>query len=43
MPENTTSPRRSLSAVIDLRGREAHRHSAGRMQHQLLGAFTKRP
>ncbi len=43
MPESKTDFRRTLDAVIDARGREATRSIARNHEHQLLGAFTKRP
>jgi hypothetical protein len=43
MPESKNNFRHALGAVIDARGRESSRQVASRMQHQLLGAFTKRP
>ena len=35
--------RKALGSVIEARGRESSRQVSYRMQHQLLGAFTKRP
>ncbi|HEY4199731.1 MAG TPA: hypothetical protein VGM83_04145 [Devosiaceae bacterium] len=43
MPERKNDFRNALSAVIDARTRESQRQVNFRMQHQLLGAFTKRP
>lgn len=43
MPENKTGFRKSLAAVIDARTRESCRQVSYRMQHQLIGSFTKRP
>lgn len=43
MPESKNDYRRALSSVIDARGREATRRIRARHEHQLLGAFTKRP
>jgi hypothetical protein len=43
MPENKYDFRKSLSAVIDVRSREATRQRDARFQHQLIGSFTKRP
>ncbi|WP_280516633.1 hypothetical protein [Devosia pacifica] len=43
MTESKNDFRRALGAVIDARGRETARHGSYRMQHQLIGAFTKRP
>ena len=43
MPESKNDFRRALGAVIDARGREAGRRIARNHEHQLLGAFTKRP
>jgi hypothetical protein len=43
MPESKNDYRRALSSVVDVRGREATRRINARHEHQLLGAFTKRP
>ena len=43
MPESKNDFRRALGSVIDARGREAGRRISARHEHQLLGAFTKRP
>ncbi|MHB1103298.1 MAG: hypothetical protein ACYC0C_11120 [Devosia sp.] len=43
MPESKNDFRKALGAVIDVRGREATRQAGHRYQHQLIGAFTKRP
>ena len=43
MPESKNDFRRALSSVIEVRGREATRNIARAHEHQLLGAFTKRP
>jgi hypothetical protein len=43
MPESKNDFRRALGAVIAVRGREAARQIKARHEHQLLGAFTKRP
>ncbi|HQZ13655.1 MAG TPA: hypothetical protein PK286_12300 [Devosia sp.] len=43
MPESKNDYRKALGAVIDARGREATRRISARHEHQLLGAFTKRP
>jgi hypothetical protein len=43
MPESNTDFRRALGSVIEVRGREATRQIKARHEHQLLGAFTKRP
>lgn len=43
MPENKSDFRIALSAVIDARGREATRNIGRTHEHQLLGAFTRRP
>jgi len=34
---------KALGGLIDVRGREATRQVSYRMQHQLIGALTKRP
>jgi hypothetical protein len=43
MTEGKNDFRRALGGLIDARGREATRRVGHRMQHQLIGAFTKRP
>lgn len=43
MPDSKNDFRRALGSVIDVRGREATRTVARIHEHQLLGAFTKRP
>ncbi|HEY0917889.1 hypothetical protein [Devosia sp.] len=43
MPESKTDFRKALGSVIDARVREVSRISAHRFEHQLIGAFTKRP
>jgi len=43
MVESKQDFRKSLSAVIDGRSREAMRQVGYRRQHQLIGALTKRP
>jgi hypothetical protein len=43
MPESKIDFRRALGSVIEARGREATRRIARSHEHQLLGAFTKRP
>lgn len=43
MPESKIDFRKALSSVIEARGREATRQTGHRYEHQLLGAFTKRP
>jgi hypothetical protein len=43
MTESKNDFRRTLGSVIDARGRESGRQVSYRMQHQLIGAFTKRP
>jgi hypothetical protein len=43
MTESRQDFRKALGSVIDARGRESTRQVTYRMQHQLIGAFTKRP
>ncbi|MDB5623861.1 MAG: hypothetical protein JWR39_2424 [Devosia sp.] len=43
MAENKIDFRRALGSVVDARGRESRRQVSYHMQHQLIGAFTKRP
>jgi len=43
MTESKNDFRKALGSVIDARGRETSRQVSYRMQHQLIGAFTKRP
>lgn len=43
MTESKNSFRNTLGGLIDCRGREATRQVSYRMQHQLIGAVTKRP
>lgn len=43
MPESKIDFRKALGSVIDVRGREANRQVGHRYEHQLIGAFTKRP
>lgn len=43
MGEGRNDVRKALGAVLDARCRETHRQSGCPMQHQLIGAFTKRP
>jgi hypothetical protein len=43
MTESKNDFRVALGSVIDARGRESSRQISYRMQHQLIGAFTKRP
>lgn len=43
MTESKNDFRKALGSVIDARGRESSRQVSYRMQHQLIGAFTKRP
>jgi len=43
MTESKNDFRKALGAVLDARGRESSRQISYRMQHQLIGAFTKRP
>lgn len=43
MTNRPSDVRKSLGAVIDASGRETQRQVSYRMQHQLIGAFTKRP
>jgi hypothetical protein len=43
MTESKNDFRKALGAVIDASGRESRRQVGYRMQHQLIGAFTKRP
>jgi hypothetical protein len=43
MAENKNGFRNALGGLIDARGREATRQINYRMQHQLIGAITKRP
>jgi hypothetical protein len=41
--ESKNDFRKALSAIVDVRGREAARQVGYRRQHQLIGALTKRP
>jgi hypothetical protein len=43
MTESKNDFRKALGSIIDVRGREHSRQVSYRMQHQLIGAFTKRP
>ena len=43
MPESKIDFRKALSCVIEARGREATRQTGHRYEHQLIGAFTRRP
>jgi len=43
MTESKNDFRKALGSVIDACGRETSRQVSYRMQHQLIGAFTKRP
>ena len=43
MVESKNDFRNALSAVVDVRGREATRQIGYRRQYQLIGAITKRP
>jgi len=43
MPDSKIDFRKALGSVIDVRGREATRQAGHRYEHQLIGAFTKRP
>jgi hypothetical protein len=43
MTTNRNDYRKSLGAIIDASGRESQRQVSFRMQHQLIGSFTKRP
>lgn len=43
MPESKNDYRKALGSVIDARVREVSRQGAHRFEHQLIGAFTKRP
>lgn len=43
MTESKNGFRSVLGGLIDVRGREATRQVSYRMQHQLIGAVTKRP
>jgi hypothetical protein len=43
MPENKFDFRKALSAVIEVKSREAGRMPCRRFEHQLIGSFTKRP
>ena len=43
MPESKNDHRKALGSVIDVRGREVTRQAVHRFEHQLIGAFTKRP
>jgi hypothetical protein len=43
MTTNRNDVRKSLGAIIDASGRESQRQVSFRMQHQLIGSFTKRP
>jgi hypothetical protein len=43
MTESKNGFRSALGGLIDARGREASRQVSYRMQHQLIGAVTKRP
>ena len=41
--ESKNDFRKALSAIVDVRAREAARQVSYRRQHQLIGALTKRP
>jgi hypothetical protein len=41
--ESKNDFRKALSAIVDVRSREAARQVGYRRQHQLIGALTKRP
>ena len=43
MVESKNDFRNALSAIVDVRSREASRQVNYRRQHQLIGAVTKRP
>jgi len=43
MVESKNDFRKALSAIVDVRSREAARQIGYRRQHQLIGALTKRP
>jgi hypothetical protein len=43
MSENKKGFHKTLSSIVEARGREAGRQVSYRMQHQLIGSFTKRP
>lgn len=43
MTENRNDFRKALGSIIDVRCRESSRQVSYRMQHQLIGAVTKRP
>jgi len=43
MVETKNDFRKALSAIVDVRAREATRQVGYRRQHQLIGAITKRP
>ncbi|MFD1251458.1 MULTISPECIES: hypothetical protein [Devosia] len=43
MTESKNDFHKALGGLIDARGREATRQVSYRMQHQLIGAVTKRP
>ena len=43
MPESKNDFRKALGSVIDARSREVSRQGSHRFEHQLIGAFTKRP
>jgi hypothetical protein len=43
MSENKKGFQKTLSSIVEARGREAGRQVGYRMQHQLIGSFTKRP
>jgi hypothetical protein len=43
MTESNNDFRKALGSVLEARGRESSRQVSYRMQHQLIGAFTKRP
>lgn len=43
MTESKTNFRKSLDSLIEARGRESARQVSYRMQHQMIGSFTKRP
>ncbi len=43
MPESKNDFRKALGSVIEARVRETSRTSGYRFEHQLIGAFTKRP
>jgi len=43
MNDSKNDFRKALSAIVDVRSREAARQIGYRRQHQLIGALTKRP